>query len=332
MSQARLDRLGLRRRPCRHRVRGAALRAALPALLALLLVPLAAGPAAAEPVRTVLVDDGWSGARAFAEDLRVLWRHRYEPTPERLALRTVAPPEARLRALQRRRGDFAVVDAATAAERLADYDRVTAVAVLWPNLLHALSRNRRVREVALPPAVETWVFDNAPRVHAVLRALAGGGDGAGRLHLVPARVLPDALAYADEPLLLASLPVPAAPLSEALARRGNLRLVPFPGGLLEELKLEAPWLLTGKMGRGTYAGQGKNLELPAVYQLMLGRKELPAATVRKMLRTVYRRPGAMALFNPLFDRLSGNMNEVFGKLVSFHPATAERFDFTPAVP
>jgi hypothetical protein len=310
-------------------------RARLLALLAgaALLLHGLAGGARAEPVRTALVSGQGDGAWRFLSDLSELWRSRYDPTPEQLVVRRMPGALERLRLVARGRGDFAVVDVETAAAHLAEFPRLTAVAALWPDLLHAATRNPAVRELKLPISTELWAMDSADFAYDTLGELTQS-DAAqtALLQRMPDDLLLDALDYAQAPILLFSAPTPLLQLVEAQRRDPRLRLLPIANRIVDEMKLAHPWLVTEKVGRATYPGLDRNLELPAVFQILVGRRDLPAPTVRKALDTIYNRSNAMALFDPLFGQTDGSMNAVFGKLMSFHPETARRFNFTPSVP
>ena len=302
------------------------------AVAALLLHGWAPGAAAA-PVRTALVSGQGDGAWRFFSDLAELWRSRFEPTPEQLALQRVPGALERLRGVSRGRGDFAIVDAETAAGHLAEFPRLTALAVLWPELLHAVTRGPVPREVSLPVAAELWALDSAAFAFDTFSELAHA-DAAqtALLQRMPDDLLLDALDYAQGPILVFSAPAPLLQLLEAQRRDPRLRLLPIANRIVDEMKLAHPWLVTGKVGRSTYPGLERNLELPAVFQILVGRRDLPVLTVRKVLDTVYVRANAMALFDPLFGQTDSSMNAFFGKLMSFHPETARRFNFTPSVP
>ena len=301
-------------------------------LLTVLLSGLAASARAA-PVRTALSAEGGDGSWRFLNDLKELWHNRYEPTAEQLAVRAVPGAEARLHAVNRGRGDFAVVDVATAAQHLSEYPNLTTVAVLWPNLLQAVSRNPAAQEVKLPVTVELWALDSAAYAFDTLRELTRKDPAqTALLQRVPDSMLVDALDYSRVPILLFTAPAPLEEVTAAMARDGTLQMLPIGNKIVDELKLAYPWLVTEKLGRGAYSGLDRNLELPAVYMVLVGRRDLPAATVRKALDTVYGRSNAMALFDPLFGQTNSAMNAVFAKLLPFHPVTARRFNFTPAVP
>jgi hypothetical protein len=296
-------------------------------------VPAAVPPAQAAPVRTVLSAEGGDGSWRFLSDLALLWRNRYDPTPEQLVVRPVPDAEMRLRDVNRGRGDFAVVDVGTAVAHLSEYPNLTTLAVLWPNLLQALSRNPAARELKLPLPAELWVLDSADYAYPTLRALTRNDPAsAARVQRVPQDVLIDALDYSSEPILLFTAPAPLREVSEAMQRDGRLQMLPIANKINDELKLAQPWLVTEKLGRGAYPGLDRNVELPAVYMLLVGRRDLPAPTARKVLDTVYGRASAMALFDPLFGLTNGSMNAVYAKLLPFHPETARRFNFTPSVP
>lgn len=307
-------------------------------LLALLLLAGAllarqALPAAAAPVRTALAAEEGDGSWRFLSDLAQLWRNRYEPTDEQLAVRTMDGPQARLRAVNRGRGDFAVVDVRTAVQHLAEYPRLTTIAVLWPNLLYAVTRNPAVHAVQVPVPAELWALHNAGFALRTLTEMTRDDPAQGALlHRVPDDILVDALDYANVPIMVFTAPTPLRELQSAMSRDPRLHILPFDNPVLDELKLAYPWLTTGKLPRLTYPGQQKNLELPAVYQVLVGRRDLPAPTVDKVLNTVYGSANATALFDPLFAQVEPGMNAVFAKLLPFHPETARRFGFTPSVP
>ncbi len=298
----------------------------------LVLGAAAAGTVAAAPVRTLAVTGPRDGSLGFGQDLATLWRNRYEPTAEHLAVTVIPDTGRRLRSAARRRVDFAVLDAATAVGALEHHPRLSALAVLWANALHAVSRNPRVRELSTTPAVETWSLDSAAWLHRALRELNRSARARRRLHRLPDALLRDALDYAQEPLVLFAAPAPLLELSEALRADSRLRVLPVNTNLVDELKLHYPWLITHTLGRGSYPRLQRRLEVPAVAMLAVGRRDLPRATVRKLLRTVYRRSNALRMFNPLFGQTDARLNAVFAKLLPYHEATARAFGFTPSVP
>ena len=312
----------------------------MPPLLVLLgAVLLAAGPgwvpgrAEAAPVRTLAVEPAGEEKTRFAADLRVLWANLTYPTPERLSIVERAGARARLRLVARHRADFGVVPARIAATGLDGFPRLAAIAVLWPDFLHAATRDPKAREFSFPPSGQVWVFGGESYAVPLLRQLAGGSPrGQRRIRVRSERALAAALDSPPGPILVFSGRVPFGPLAERMAAGGGLRLLPFSHGLLEELKLGAPWLMTGQVKRGAYPGLAADLEWPAHYRILVGRRRLPSATVRKMLRTVYKHGRSMRLFNPLFQDMGRRLNAVFAKMMPFHPATERRFNFQSNLP
>lgn len=309
--------------------------ARLLAVLVLLLLAhgMAGGPGQASPLRTLLHGGADDPAADFAAGLAGLWRTMNELTSEELRLQPLPLAENRLDRVQRRQADFAIVTASLATRRLGAYSRLVAVAVLWPEVLHAVARNPTIKELPLQPAGQVSVFGGAGGAPALFRRLAEERPEL-QLRMVPKPLaaLPAALEDGSDPLLVFFAPVPLLELSEALRQQRNLRLVPVSNDLLQTLLESQPWLVSGKVGRGSYPGQRANLELPVHHRIMIGRRDLPRKTVRKMLRAVYNRRRAMRGFNALFGLLDGNMNSVFAKLLQFHPATERAYGFVSSVP
>ncbi len=304
-------------------------------IAAITLVALPA-PVGAVPVYKLLAGGKAQAAPRwkFGVDLARMWKERDEPLPAHLVPIDAGDPENRLRTLARGRGDFAIVDAETAAEKLPEFPRITVVAVLWPEFLHALSRKPGLRKIGTRIQEEVWVFDNVFYPHTIFTELSQRRNGEEEWLPVKldAGLIPDALDYADGPLLLVATLAGDPGVTRAMAGENPIRLVSYSQRLLEEMKLRAPYLLTAPLPKGSYPGQPKNLELPALYRILVARKDIPPGPVEKMLSTLYDSDDSMEMFNPLFTRLKPRLNAVFAKLMPFHPATAERFRFNPDVP
>lgn len=303
------------------------------AALVCLVMSLSPAPLAAVPVKTLLTGETTAAEQAFFTDLRSLWQELLAPTPARLSVRSMADPRQRLRALSRRRADFAVVNAATASVFLGNHPRLTALAILWADLLHPMTRAPNVKTLGLPPKSEVWVFHQAPYPYPILLELSRASNKTGApILLLEDDLALDALEYAQGPILLHSAPWPDPLLQGILGRDPALRLVSFDPQLLENFTLAVPWLIPARLPARSYPGQNRGLELPALHHVLIARRDVDQALARKMLDSLYRHRRAMAPFNPLFKRLKGSLNAVFGKVFPFHPLTAKRFNFTSSVP
>ena len=304
----------------------------MPLLMMPLLIMLPA-PGAAEPVAILLTGETTLAERAFLDDLQSLWRGLLTPTSARLATQPLADPRRRLRALSRRRGDFALVNAASATVYLRAHPRLAALAVLWADMLHPLTRDPSVTAMTMPPLAEVWVFDQAPYPYPLLLELSANAKvEKPPIFLMEGDMAADALDYAQGPVLLHSAPWPDPVLAGIMKRDRTLRLLPFAPGLLEEFTLAVPWLISARLPAGSYPGQTQGLELPALHHILVARRDLPEAIAAKMLDTLYRHQSAMALHSPFFSRMESQLNAVFGKVLPFHPLTAKRFNFTSAAP
>ena len=286
------------------------------------------GPAAAKPLLTLLAGSEPDGSAFFLEDLTHLWNRMTQPIPEALTTAIVPEVDRRLRALSRNRAHFAIITTAQATRLLPEYRDLAAIGLLWPNYLHALTRDPAVSRVGLPVKGQVTVAAADRFVLDGLREMTLDDSGQERPpRLAENGALPAFLAGTDEEVFFFTAPVPLEEVSQALERGDGLRLLAFSGRFVEELRLLYPWLQTATLKRGTYPGMTRNLELPVRYQVMVARRDLAAPRVHKMLRALYRRSPAVAPFNPLFGALNGKSNAAFAKLFPFHAVAAKELGF-----
>lgn len=351
-------------------------------LLAAIVMAVAAGfplPAAAEPLLTLWADSSEPETRQFVHNLSAWWRFRDIPSSDRLAFKHEQNARARLNAVHRGRGSFALVDAAEMAKYGASYSSLAVVAVLWPKQLHAISRNPDLVEISFPVTETINVLPGAEYFQetvlaitnrglegpdtangdesdgAVGNALAApvnrrdssasdststdstskvepafGGDwmGAGEMKfvwLIPPT--PGVVAALADEILLFSASAPAARFLDALAQDGNsLRLLPLSAELLDELKLNHPWLVTEGLTRNDYPHLAKDFEVPAVYSVIVARKDLAEPSVRKLLLSLYEYTRQAAQVNPLFLKIDKANLKLFNGIFPMHPVTRKVYD------
>lgn len=286
-------------------------------LLAAALLP---HPAAARPVLVVLNGGRADGSGPFLDDLAVLWARLTRPTPHRLAVRRVMGAEGRLRALVRGRGHFALIDSSRGAQLLGEHKSVAAIGLLWPSFLHVVTQAKQVSAFALPLSQEIVILENARYVYdGLLEWSQENPEAAPWFSLAPRGSSPLDIAAGGTALVLFSAPAPLAGLVQALAVEPALKVLPVSSGLLEELRLMHPWLQTRTLPRGTYRGVRRPWPLPVRHLLLVGRRDLPADVVKKMLATLYGRSAALAPFNPLFGSMRRRSNAFLAELVPYHP-------------
>jgi hypothetical protein len=286
-----------------------------------------AGPLTAAPVYTVVADRKEVGVERFLEDLSRIWKELHVPAPGRLAVTYAAEPKRRLRLLSRGRGQFAIIDTAVATALLTQHEGLAAVALLWPGYLHAVTR-APIATLALPirkpvkvapsaryvyDALMEWKRDRRAKISRVT-LLSNGED-----------FLQDF--EDDEEVMLFSAPAPFAELVELMEEDSDLRLLSVSPRLAENLRLLNPWLQTEVLAAGTYPRMNRRRALPVRHLVMVGRKDLPEAIVRKMLITLYDKTSATAPYNPLFGALGPKLNQVYAQLFPYHPVTAKKLGF-----
>ncbi len=295
---------------------------------ALAMAALGPLPAAGAPVYTVLAGEKEAGVAGFLEDLSRMWRLLHKPTVDRLAVVTVEDQKTRLRKLSRGRGHFAVIHTSVAASTLAEHEDLAAIALLWPDYLHALTASRGMSVLGLPLSRKLAIAENARYAYEGLMEWSDGKRGQRKLlGLVAGMGQWFEEDRAEEEVLLFSAPAPLAAMARRLADDDDLRLLRISGRLVEELRLRHPWMQTATLPRNAYPGMKSKLVLPVRHQLLVGRKDLPAPTVEKMLRTLYRRKGASAPINPLFGALDKKLNRIFAELFPYHAVAAKALGF-----
>lgn len=289
-------------------------------------------PIQAVPVYTVLMDQQEAGAANFMEDLSRLWKNLHAPVPGRLSPTHSSSAGRSLRLLGRGRGHFAIIDTAVATSSLAQHEGLAAVALLWPVYLHALTSSglaslaRPIRQPVIVAGSARYVYDafmewntNKRNKPTQVTLLADGGDFL-------------ETAMEQDSILLFSAPAPLARLVELMEEEPELRLASLSPRLVENLRLLNPWLQTKVLAAGTYPRMRRKKLLPVRYLLMVARKDLPEAVIRKMLITLYYRTKAMAPYSPLFGMMNPKLNEVFAQLIPYHPVTGKTLGFVQKSP
>jgi hypothetical protein len=201
---------------------------------------------------------------------------------------------------------------------------VRAIALLWPLYLHAVTRNESVQALRLPLNLPVWTLESAAFAHDGLWEW-GTGSAASRdlLEVFPGDWLADALGQLRGEVLLFAAPAPLREVTTELQRDPALHLVSFDPKLLEEFRARYPWLRTATLAQGIYPKLRAPMEVPVRYQVLAGRQELPDATVRKVLDTVYGARDGAAPVDPLFAQMRPENNASFSPLLPYHPVAAQ---------
>ena len=282
----------------------------------------APGAVHAEPVVVLALGEEPNGALAFASSLVQLWARMDDPSPHRLALSILPNPVDRLRAVQKERAQFAIVDAFTALEQVPRLEQVTAMTALWPVVLHPVTRASPQLEITLPLAQETWVFSGGEYALQYLRERQRllSPNTPGNPGKAVFAELPEKLKLGGPRLLLVPAPFPAQEIGAALEQ--GWELTPLASAVVQNLKSASNSVVTALLPKGVYPRQTRVLELPAAYVFLVGRADLSPLLVRKMLESVFGRRQAKGIGNPLFAALEENVSAVYASQLTFHPEAA----------
>lgn len=285
----------------------------------------------AEELLTLTRGDAFDGSQSFAQDWARYRNRKLELGSPHLAVSVIKTPVSRLWALNRGRADFAIVDAATVTKHLNRMPDLVALAVLWPNYLHAINETDgeklaqlHTKNPLLVAKSARYVFDtlqdwakDKPEQRSLIKQVKNPTQGS---------LLPEDI---DDGVYLFSAPAPLVELVKALEEK-DLALRPIQGKLMEELQLLNPWLHTTLLSRETYPGMVGEMELPVHYQVLVSRANLPESKAKMVLEDLYGYgKRAIAPFNPLFKSLSPKPIPLFVKLFTFHPTTFKKYGKVP---
>ncbi|HEX7929252.1 MAG TPA: TAXI family TRAP transporter solute-binding subunit [bacterium] len=298
-------------------------------MLCILAFTLAlSGIAAAEPVYTVVFGAESEGTTRFVDDLSRLWQGSDTDQPTALAGRVIGPAAARLQALRRMQADFAIVDADILARRKAEYPDVAAVALLWPEALHVLAKRPDPAPLAAAPAADILVTDNAVWGQVALSGALGAATPATRWFILPRGGAAAALQRSPLPLLLASGTLPMPEVEQAMKSASDLRLLPLPRPVSEQVRGRAPWLAIVNIPPNVYPGQAQAVETLAVNQVLVTRMDAPVALVQHALAALFRWQDRMAADNPRFAVIDRKANTGAAGWFAFHPAAMKELGIT----
>ncbi len=279
--------------------------------------------ARADPVLTVLHGAEPDGSPRFIEDLAQLWRWSNLADNARLAGAVVSQPRARLAALRRQQGQFAIVDAASLFSWKGDFPDLVAVATLWPLALHVFSKGAESEPLKGPPPGALLLSESASFAQPLLTGgmTDAGGDA---LRSIPTAQVPQHLLNTPGWLAVAA-PVPTLEIAQALEKEPSLHLMGFAQPFMEQMQTGRPWLVSLTLRRGTYPGLSAPLQVPATPLVLVSLASLPADIVLRMLDCVYRHREFVTQADALFGQIDSKANADLARWLPFHAVAVRQF-------
>jgi len=295
-------------------------------VLIFLATPLGTRPVLAEPVLTLILGQDLDGTQRFGEDLVRIWGSRNHPTTERLHIVTLIPTKARLRAVQRGRAHFTIINAETATQLMPEYPRLRVLTGLWPLYLHVLTRNTHVQSLRLPLSYSVWITENAGFVHRTLwEASRDLPQLRENLEIFPTEWIPDLMTQLQEEIIVFAAPAPLMEIKLALETDRDLRLLPIDSLILEDLRIANSWLQTQSLPGDVYPNGSVKVDWPVNRMVLIANATLPEMSVDKMNQSIHESKKAGSLFNPLFEQIDASANELLANILPFHYRSIETF-------
>ncbi len=250
-----------------------------------------------------------SGSNAFAQSFSEIWE-RPGFSDQELHWGSEPDPRLRLKRLEQRQGDLAIVDARTAYEALPEAPLLCAISVLWPNrmvLLTVPEPSGRLQQLLLPPSATPY-----------LTAWAGLRAGLPSVQLLEGR--PEAL-EPGQTLLWLGLPQPLAPL---VHQNSAIQIQVLASGTQQTLLQTHPWLRSGTLPAGALPRQSRAVQTVEQRSVLVARCDLPDLWVTEVLDGLFRiatwpHPPAR------FIGITAAANRDYLTAYSYHNAALARF-------
>jgi hypothetical protein len=298
---------------------------------------LTAARARGEPVLTVVRGAEPDGSESLGRDVAVLWHAAAAYDGASMAVRRVADPWERLRALRAGRAQFAIVDAAAFSALRPEFPDVVVLSALMPLTIHAFQRGAEAASLRTVPG--TIVYTAAARFAAesLKNAVAPAepaAQGAAQLPSVAApvpRILGPLAALdllkrgARDTLVLVAAPLGTQEISTLLKDDATVRLVSLSASLQGAVLQDRPWALRVQIPRGTYPNQGAAVDTVAQHLLLLTLPTLTVDDARRMLDCLYARRDLVAGYNPLFAAVDRRANADYAKWAPYHSVAVKEF-------
>lgn len=267
----------------------------------------------------LLVGNRDSGSYQFAEELARLWDMPHFQQQTSLVPVAAYSSEQRLKQLSLRQGDFAIVDPATAFAHLKDSPEISAVSVLWPNALHAISPNVDFLEIdaVIPPRL--YVHENSEYFSVTWnQAFSFEQSDASQITWFDSAQASTLLSNLDDGVFLVTAPYPLLELEALFTENTELQLIPLDERLLSGNRQNFPWITNRLLPARVYSNLLRPIQLSTSYPVLLTRSDTPPAIVEAMLAVLFSQQSAVRP-HALFRFLDPQNNFPFAKHFRFHP-------------
>ena len=274
-----------------------------------------------KPQHIILTGAQDTGSYIFATELSRLWAYSQKNSTTEIATRTEISAKNRLTQLANNRVSLAIIDAKTAHEQLKKHSGLRVLSVLWKNWLYVLGTVPGPF-LSLESTQTLLVHDNSLHFAQLWKKLAPQSE----INWFNRSSIPDFTDGFSEEVLVVTGPAPLSEINNWLERFAGIRLLSLDQQLIQDLKLEYPWLEPQKLPANTISYQVETLSAVASNPVLVTSGNFPEKLAVTILNLMFSQKDVL---NPhfLFKDLVLTDNIAYHKFYPYHSAAKTMFRF-----
>lgn len=275
-------------------------------------------PVQATPSLSLLAGERETGTYKFAEDLARLWNWpafgmQYDLTPM-----AEPSPQSRVERLRSRQGDFAILDAESAYRYLSKQSEVRVISVLWPNVLHVISRTQEIDRLQVETDNSILLHENSAYLVEAWGSLVSLTNfQPEQFHWYAGERSSELLSSSEHDIMVLTAPFPLPQVQTLL--QAEARMLPLDPLLSQTLQKKHPWLRNQAFPKNVYNGVSNSMRFLMKFPVLVTRADLDDALVQASLTLLFTQTSAVQP-HPLFRFLDKTNNRLFKEAYLYHRA------------
>ena len=269
----------------------------------------------------ILTGSQGTGSYIFATELSRLWASSQKTNKSELVIRPEITEANRLTQLSNNSISLAIIDAKSAHEELKKHSGLRVLSVLWKNWLYVLGTVPGPF-LSLESTQTLLVHDNSLHFAQLWKKLAPQSE----INWFNRSSIPDFTDGFSEEVLVVTGPAPLSEINNWLEQFAGIRLLSLDQQLIQDLKLEYPWLEPQKLPANTISYQVETLSAVASNPVLVTSGNFPEKLAVTILNLMFSQKDVL---NPhfLFKDLVLTDNIAYHKFYPYHSAAKTMFRF-----
>ena len=274
-----------------------------------------------KPQHIILTGSQGTGSYIFATELSRLWASSQKTNKSELVIRPEISAANRLTQLSNNSISLAIIDAKSAHEELKKHSGLRVLSVLWKNWLYVLGTVPGPF-LSLESTQTLLVHDNSLHFAQLWKKLAPQSE----INWFNRSSIPDFTDGFSEEVLVVTGPAPLSEINNWLEQFAGIRLLSLDQQLIQDLKLEYPWLEPQKLPANTISYQVETLSAVASNPVLVTSGNFPEKLAVTILNLMFSQKDVL---NPhfLFKDLVLTDNIAYHKFYPYHSAAKTMFRF-----